>query len=82
MKIKKKVIFGMIAGLFAVVTVFNMGMLDENGTGDVSLDAIMVMAEAQIEHDPCPGNEWEWSCSWNGLICTNMKGCVMQCYGC
>jgi hypothetical protein len=49
MKLKKKVIFGMIAGLFAVVTVFNMGMLDENGTGEVSLDAIALMAEAQNE---------------------------------
>jgi hypothetical protein len=47
MKLKKKVIFGMVAGLFAVATVFNMSMLNENGAGDVSLDAVALMAQAQ-----------------------------------
>ncbi|MGM0504467.1 MAG: hypothetical protein ACQESQ_07605 [Bacteroidota bacterium] len=49
MKGKKKLIFGMIASLFALATVFNMNMLNENVTGDVSLDAIAVMAQAQNE---------------------------------
>jgi hypothetical protein len=49
MKLKKKVILGMIAGFFAVATVFNMNMLNDNGAGDVSLDAIAVMAQAQSE---------------------------------
>jgi hypothetical protein len=49
MKLKKKVIFGMIAGLFTVATVFNMNILNKNGAGDVSLDAVSVMAKASIE---------------------------------
>ncbi|WP_462319179.1 hypothetical protein [Marinilabilia sp.] len=49
MNLTKKVIFGMVAGLFAVATVFNMSMLNDNGAGDVSLDAIAVMAHADGE---------------------------------
>ena len=43
--------------LFAVATVFNMNMLNENGGGDVSLKAISVMAQAQ-------GEEGENHCVW------------------
>ena len=39
----------MVAGFFAVATVFNMSMLNENGAGDVSLEDIAVMAQADIE---------------------------------
>ncbi|MGM0505515.1 MAG: hypothetical protein ACQESQ_12900 [Bacteroidota bacterium] len=66
MKIKKKAIFGMFAGLFAVATVFNMGMLNENGDGDISLDAIAVMAKADGEwggtNAPCyyAYNDADW----------------------
>jgi len=50
MNLKKKVIFGMVAGFFAVATVFNMSILKDNGAGDVSLDAVAVMAQAQDEN--------------------------------
>jgi hypothetical protein len=38
MNFKKKAIIGIAAGLFAVATVFNMGMLDEKNGSDVSLE--------------------------------------------
>jgi hypothetical protein len=44
---KKKVIFALATGLFVVATVFNMNVLQSNSAGDVSLDAIAVMAQAQ-----------------------------------
>ncbi len=46
---KKKIIFAVATGFFAVATVFNMNMLQGNSAGDVSLDAIGVMAQAQSE---------------------------------
>lgn len=64
MKINKKVIFGMVAGLFAVATVFNMSMLNDNGAGDVSLDAVAVMAQADGgsgDSAPCCTNGYK---SW------------------
>ena len=49
MKTKKKVLMGIAAGLFAVATVFNMDMLNENAAEDISLDDIEVMAKAEAE---------------------------------
>ena len=78
MKTKKKVLMGIAAGLFAVVTVFNMGMLNENNAGDVSLDAVAVMAQAHPEGGTgtCGFNEWLRfcdgdgdGCNWNGTMC-------------
>ena len=73
----------MIAGLFAVATVFNMSMLNENGAGDVSLDAIMVMseAEAEVADNPCPGNDNIWRCHYVNGRCAIIKGCAPICYG-
>ena len=48
---KKKIIFAVATGLFVVATVFNMNVLQGNSAGDVSLDAIAVMAQAQAEGD-------------------------------
>ena len=48
-KMKKKIIFAVATGFFAVATVFNMNLLQGNSVGDVSLDAIAVMAKAQNE---------------------------------
>lgn len=67
MNIKKKVIVGIAASFFAVATMFNMGMLKDNGAGDVSLDAIAVMAEAGGEINPdCPNGCVEGN---TGCIC-------------
>src|SRR5690554_1452328 len=44
---KKKVIFAVATGLFALATVFNMNVLQSNSAGDVSLESIAVMAQAQ-----------------------------------
>src|SRR5690606_29233572 len=46
---KKKIFFAVATGFFAVATVFNMNLLQGNSAGDVSLDAIAVMAQAQDE---------------------------------
>jgi hypothetical protein len=46
---KKKIIIASATVLFAVATVFNMNLLQGNSMGDVSLDAIAVMAQAQGE---------------------------------
>ena len=37
--------------MFAVATVFNMSMLNDNASGDVSLDAVSAMAQALEEGD-------------------------------
>ncbi|HTO14151.1 MAG TPA: hypothetical protein VLZ83_00135 [Edaphocola sp.] len=44
---KKKVIFAVATGLFALATVFNMNVLQSNSAGDVSLESIATMAQAQ-----------------------------------
>lgn len=46
---KKKVIFAVATGLFALATVFNMNVLQSNSAGDVSLESIAVMAQANLE---------------------------------
>ncbi|HTO16510.1 MAG TPA: hypothetical protein VLZ83_12115 [Edaphocola sp.] len=53
---KKKIIFAVATGLFALATVFNMSVLQSNNAGDVSLDAITVMAQAQSSENP-PSSE-------------------------
>ncbi|MBN2259671.1 MAG: hypothetical protein JW702_03965 [Clostridiales bacterium] len=46
---KKKIIIASATVLFAVATVFNMNLLQGNSVGDVSLESIEVMAQAQAE---------------------------------
>src|SRR5690554_1069699 len=46
---KKKIIFAIVTSFFAVVTVFNMNMLQANSTGDVSLSAMEAMAQSSGE---------------------------------
>ncbi|MGQ1947701.1 hypothetical protein ACT3CD_11445 [Geofilum sp. OHC36d9] len=46
---KKKIIFAVATGLFALATIFNMNVLQSNNAGDLSLEAIAVMAQAQDE---------------------------------
>ncbi len=48
---KKKLIIGIIASLFAVATVFNMGLLNFNKQSDATLEAIAVMTRANSEDD-------------------------------
>ncbi len=51
-KMKKKILLGSVASLFAIATVFNMGLLNFNKQSDATLDAIAVMVEAQNEINP------------------------------
>jgi|SRR5690554_113533 len=48
---KKKIIFAIATGFFAVATVLNMNMLQANSAGDVSLESIAVMAQAGYENE-------------------------------
>lgn len=45
-RMKKKIIFAIATGFFAVATVFNMNILQSNSADDVSLEAIAIMAQA------------------------------------
>jgi hypothetical protein len=49
---KKKFLIGGAALLFAAVTALNMNLLQSNKAGDMSLDAIAVMAQAQYAENP------------------------------
>ena len=51
---KKKIIIASASVLFAVATMFNMNLLQANSAGDVSLDAISVMSQAEAESFGCP----------------------------
>lgn len=44
---KKKIIFAIATSFFAVATVFNMNLLQSSNAGDVSLESIAIMAQAQ-----------------------------------
>ena len=52
---KKKIIVASATVLFAVATVFNMNLLQGNSLGDVTLDAIAVMAQAQTNGEVVVG---------------------------
>ena len=49
---KKKIFFAIATVFFAVATVFNMNALQGGSVGDISLDAIAVMAKAQYPETP------------------------------
>jgi hypothetical protein len=56
---KKKIFIGISMSLFAVATVFNMSISEQGSAGDVSLDAIAVMAQAQYENSHSGSQEVE-----------------------
>ena len=77
---KKKIIFAVATGLFVVATVFNMNVLQGNSAGDVSLDAIAVMAQAQAQSEGGSGGGGHanvcdpiWTVTWTGSIGTDTK---------
>jgi len=59
-KMKKKIIFAVATGFFAVATVFNMNLLQDDKYGELALDAIAVMARANGESGGSGGN-----CPWD-----------------
>jgi len=52
---KKKIIFAIATSFFAVATVFNMNLLQSSNAGDVSLESIAIMAQAQYAGETVPG---------------------------
>lgn len=73
---KKKSFIGGAALLFAAVTVFNMNLLQSNKAGDVSLDAIAVMAQAQKEVEE---DKEEEDIYHKGTTGTNWKTYTVEC---
>lgn len=53
-EMKKKIIFGIAACLFAVATMFNIGRAQQGNISDISLLNIAVMTQAYAENDMCP----------------------------
>lgn len=49
MKTKQKIKIGIIAALFSVATIFNMGIISKNSYQNISLESIAVMAKASPE---------------------------------
>ena len=76
MNFKKKAIIGIAAGLFAVATVFNMSILNDNNAGDVSMDNVAVMAEAQNESGGGGGSFGRSIACWKGTgpACVTCNG--------
>ena len=82
---KKKIIFAIATGFFAVATMFNMNMLEGNSAGDVSLEGIAVMAKANNGRLTAPGPREEggggqanicdpiWNVTYAGSIGTDTK---------
>ena len=54
---KKKLLFAVATGLFAITTVFNMNLLQVDSNGDVLLESIAVMAQAHTEGG---GDDYVW----------------------
>ena len=46
---RKKIIIGIAASLFAVAGLFGVNTMNQNANSDISLSSIAVMAEAQAE---------------------------------
>ncbi|WP_026472956.1 hypothetical protein [Alkaliflexus imshenetskii] len=66
---KKKIFFAIATAFFAVATVFNMNALQGGSVGDISLDAIAVMAQAQRES----GGGGGYTCSASAT-CYSVQG--------
>jgi len=69
-KMKKKIVFAVATGFFAVATVFNMNMIQNNSFEDISLDAIAVMAQAQTES----GMPDDCEAVWENVSCKSSDG--------
>ena len=71
---KKKIVFAVATGFFAVATVFNMNMAKSCFVGDVSLQSIAVMAQGATENGGSNGiccNHSTNICAWNDGYRTN-----------
>ena len=78
-KMKKKIIFAVATGFFAVATVFNMNLLHETYSSDTSLNAIVVMAQANAsEHDPNVFDGYKFD---NKKLCCASSSYYDQCRG-
>jgi hypothetical protein len=69
---KKKIFIGLAMSLFAVATVFNINIAEKGQAGDVSLDAIAVMAQAWTPEGgtgTCKFDDWMRVCTGKGEGC-------------
>jgi hypothetical protein len=89
MFMKKRIIFAITTIFFAVVTIFNMEILQPNAAGDISLESISVMAQAQTEdgNGSCSGGRWQYvtasgidyRCDGNALVVLYASGGFEYC---
>ena len=80
---KRKIIFGSIAILFAAAAVFNINLLQNKNADDISLDAITIMAQA---HDGETGGGGHanicdpiWNVTYEGELGTGNIGAKVIC---
>ncbi len=63
----KKILFGCVALLFAAATAFNIGLIQTKDAGDISLDAITIMAQAHNGEAGGGGDcRWATRTTWQG----------------
>ena len=67
---KKKIIFGATVCLFAVVTMFNINMSQQDNASNISLKNIEVMtqANAEITWGPFCAHVIPWVCTTDGGV--------------
>ena len=76
---KKKIIIASASVLFAVASVLNMNLLQETYSSDTSLNAIVVMAQANAsEHDPNVFDGYKFD---NKKLCCASSAYYDQCRG-
>ncbi len=68
----KKILFGSIAILFAAASAFNIGLIQTKDAGDISLDAITIMAQAQ-------SGEAGYDCIIPGATCYDFYDGTIAC---
>jgi purine-nucleoside phosphorylase len=81
-QMKNKIFIGTAMSLFAVVTVINMNISQQNRSGDISLESIAIMARAQneneengvetkIEYDETHTSEYTFTTEEGEKVCTS-----------
>lgn len=71
---KRKIIFAIATSFFAMATVFNMNMLQVKSAGDLSLEGMTVIAQADPES---PGN-WYNRGVWTKITVTETRTVVIS----
>jgi len=76
---KKKILFGLLAGIFIVALTLNFNFIQGNNNG-TTLESVTIMAEAYA-YDPCPGWDGSPFYGWDPAIedCRIVNFCTSTC---